>query len=578
MFWLALANCLSAPVTAQITGRVVNRTNQEAIVGARVRIHLSTIFTTTDVNGQFSLTDSAQTPFALTAAAHGFYNGRIDIFTGPGDHILELEEVSLEVEPNAPLNVPQSCAGCHPEVVAQWTGSPMQETGLNSWVFDLYDGSATSGGSNGFVYQRDSIHRLSSPNSDCSACHSPVHWLADIENNGMGDYHNSNSDMERGVQCEICHRAYDVDINQTYEPGVQPRSFTLLRNDEPLEFGVLGDAYFTQSIMKPAYNPQLKAQTCSACHQDNVDHDGDGEFDDPGSLPHETTFSEWQAWQGLDANNTQTCVDCHMPVLSTDSFCIFVKGRAPGTVRSHAIRGTTPAYLENALSLEAQVSANLGELIVEVTLSNNLTGHAVPSGVVVRNVILLVIARNQDDQRLQHQAGDLVDVVGGVGDFEMGDYAGHPGKAFYLNMSDGTNEQVFYTEAQLIASDTRLQPGSVYGGQFRFKLDRSQRAHVDVKVLYRRAYRSIVLEKGWTETGHGEALADIQAPDYGHLMERHEQEIEVCATKDLDGNGTIDLGDLGLLTTLWGEPAPFGASSAAITNLRHFVALTNCIQ
>ncbi len=574
VFFLFCA-CVVLPLQAQITGVVRDSQTQAPLPGAIVRIQKQTPFAMTGADGSFSLADSAAFPLVLTAARHGHFIGSVILTSISGPVTVELEPVNLtSTMPPHALNAPTECQSCHPDIYDTWLGSPMQKTGLNTWVFDLYDGTGTAGGNNGFVYKRDSIHRVTSPNSDCSACHSPVHWLADIEHNGMGDFHNPNADMQRGVQCEVCHRVFDVDINQTYMPGVQPQSFHLVRNAANLEFGPVDDSTYEQGVMRPAYNPQLKAQLCSACHEDTVDHDGDHQFNDPGSLPHETTFTEWRAWQNLSASNTEACVDCHMPPLDADGFCLFVKGR-PGVGRSHNIRGTTPDFLDNALNLDVAVSHDLSQLKVAVNLTNNGAGHAVPSGVVVRNVILLVIAKNPQGDRLTMLQGDTVDEVGGVGDFDSGDYAGHPGFAFYRNMSDGVNERIFYTDAQSIVSDTRLQPGASYTSDFSFDLSGAGGPiDVDVKVLYRRAFRDFVVVKGWTQTGHGEPLEDIQAPHYGHLMERFQAQVDPCAERDLDGGG-VSLADLHQLAPQWLDTAPFGGGT---TDIRHFVAMANCLQ
>lgn len=575
---LFLLGLCTLSLQAQITGFVVNSSTSAPLEGAIVRIQAHSISVTTGADGSFTLNDSSSYPQVIAAGLHGYYVGSITLFAPGGPITIELDPINLTSSiPPHPFNAPIECQSCHPTMYDTWFGSPMQKTGLNTWVFDLYDGSGTAGGNNGFVYKRDSIHRFSSPNSDCSACHSPVHWLADIENNGMGDFNNPNPDMRRGVQCEVCHRAYDVDINQTYMPGVQPQSFHLVRNADSLQFGPHSDATFEQGVMRAGYNPQTKAQLCSACHEDNVDHDGDGEFNDPGSLPHETTFSEWRSWKSLNLNNTAACADCHMPALNTDNFCIFFKGRELGSTRSHNIRGTTPEFLDNALTLDVAVSHDLSSLSVDVALTNDKAGHAVPSGVVVRNMILLVIAKNQQGDRLTFLQGDVVDEVGGTGDFDSGDYAGHPGHAFYRNMSDGVDQRIFYTDAQEIISDTRLQPGQTYGQNFRFALGGADLVDVDVKVLYRRAFREFVVVKGWTLTGHGEPLADIEPPHYGHVMERFEAQHNPCAEKDLNGVGGVTLDDLHLLAPQWLGPAPFGGPQATTTDIRHFISMVPCL-
>ena len=42
---------------------------------------------------------------------------------------------------------------------------------------------------------------------------------------------------------------------------------------------------------------------------------------------------------------------------------------------------------------------------------------------------------------------------------------------------------------------------------------------MQARLIYRRAFRFLVDAKGWTEDGHGNPLADVAPPHYGHLME-----------------------------------------------------------
>ena len=588
--------CAMIPAYGQITGIVVDEDTQAPIANAIVRIQKQQVVATTDTNGFFSLDDTASFPFTLAAGAYGYYNEGFDVpdASGLANVIFEMEPVPLDVSPHFPLNEPTQCQNCHPDQYDQWLGSPMQMTGLNQWVFDVYDGmgtpgggglpdgSGTPGGDNGFVYQRDSIHRIDSPNSDCSACHSPVHWLTDIETAGMGEYANPNLDMQNGVQCEVCHRAFDVPSNKSNFPGVTPESFYFVRGKQRVEFGPFGDALYDNGLMKPAYNPQLRAQLCSACHEDNVDVDGDGDFEDPGSIPHETTYSEWQIYKSVvGEENAQTCAGCHMPATDADMFCLFEEGRQVGSIRTHYIRGTTPEFLENALTLDVQRDAPLGLLNVDVTLTNDKAGHAVPSGVVIRNMILLVEATTSGGAVLNQVGGDVVDFIGGFGDPATGNYAGQPGKSFYKNMVDQMgNQGIFYTDAVAIAYDDRILPGQSYSDQFQFEIPpglSSSDIDVNVRVIYRRSFRYLTLQKGWSATGHGDPLADIQAPHYGHLMEQSQAVFDVCANKDIDGSPGVNMDDLLELNPQWGSAAPFGASASPITDVNHFVALVNCL-
>jgi len=567
---------------SQIQGMVRDSATLTGVAGAIVRIQDSDVSTLTNADGSFTLNDSGAFPYRVVAAKYGYYNGSFLIINSGGltDLNIEIEPLPTTVSPDHPLNSPEDCGGCHPDQYEDWVLSPMATTGLNRWVFDVYNGTGTPGGMNGFVYQRDSVHRFANPNSDCSACHSPVHWLTDIVNAGMGDINLPNTAMENGVQCEVCHRALDVDETKLNFPGVDPEAFTFLRGNYNLEFGLLGDATYENNIMRPAYNPQLSAQLCAACHEDNVDHDDDGDFEDPGSVPHETTFSEWEQYRALNGPNAETCVSCHMPAVSPPRFCVFGEPRQR-PIRSHDIRGTTPEFLENAVTMTVDASVDLASLTVDVAILNDGAGHSVPTGVVIRNALLAVEAFDQDGQRLDLASGDVIDPVGGIGDPSQGYLAGLPGYAFYLNMTDGSNERIFYTEATAIAADTRLKPGETYEGRFVFPLSaaNARTADVSVRLIYRRSFRELLDVKGWTETGHGGPLADVQPPHYGHLMESDQAAFDVCGPKDLNGSNTVDMDDLRALNPQWGAPAaPFGPASEPAVNVKHFTALVNCIQ
>ncbi|MCB9396382.1 MAG: hypothetical protein H6510_01080 [Acidobacteria bacterium] len=565
----------------QITGVVRDANTLQAVPDAIIVIKGHSMQTTSASDGSFSLNDTASLPFYLVVAKHPYFTEPVFISTVSQSQnmMIDLTPVPLETSmPNGALNTPEDCETCHPDTYTEWLGSPMQKTGLNRWVWDVWDGTGTAGGMNGFVYKRDSIHRFANPNSDCSACHSPVHWLTDIETAGMGDdVNNPTADMSRGVQCEVCHRAAFVDPAKSNFPGVTPESFSFFRNiDVYAEFGLRPDVTYSGGIMRAAYNPQLSAELCAACHEDNTDHDDDGDFEDAGSVPHETTFSEWKTYFLAAAGSGKTCIECHMPLTERDAFCVFEKGRS-GTVRTHHIRGTSPAFLDSAVNLDVNASESLSEYVLDIDLTNIGAGHSVPSGVVIRNMLLLVRVRDGLGQDATLLAGDTLDPVAGVGDPNQGYYAGLAGKAFYLNMSDGATERLFYTEANQLAFDSRLKAGESYQNQFRFQMP-SQLAgglQVDVKVLYRRSFRELLDQKGWTMTGHGEPLADIAAPDYGHVMAEYTQSLNPCADRDLDNNSLVNGLDLAILVDQWLSPPPFGGG--AKTGMMHLAALVNCL-
>ncbi len=575
------------PLIAAITGFVVDADSQAPIEGATVKIQFHEASTLTAADGSFSLDDALLSSENLCASAFHYYTGFVQISPpNPGPVMIELSAISEDTSEERPLNEPQTCAVCHPDVVADYDESPMGHSGLNQWVFDIWDGSATLFGMSSFVYKRDSVHVGASPNSECAACHSPTHYLTD-DSDGMGDYHNPNVEMTLGVTCEVCHRALDNDADTKMNyPGVvlaPEGAFSILRHTEPVEFGLLGDSIFETAIMKSAYNPILSARLCSACHEDNNDHNDDGDYED--GVPSEATYSEWLDYVALKGADARSCVDCHMPPAENSTFCVFQgQPRPEGFVRSHKILGTTPEYLENALTLTVDSSVATDSFDLTVNLENDKTGHSVPSGVTVRNVLLLLLIKDSGDQFLPQLAGDSLDVVGGVdpgtdgANPEEGYYMGFPGKAFYFENTNGVATRVFYTEATSVVSDSRLKAGETYNETFTFSLPATgSPVDVDVRVIYRRAWRELIDAKGWTQTGLGDPLEDIQAPYFGHLMEGSAFSLDYCANRDLDGSGGVNAADVALLVPQWNQAAPpFG--SETWVDVRHMATVVTCAQ
>ena len=99
---------------------------------------------------------------------------------------------------------------------------------------------------------------------------------------------------------------------------------------------------------------------CAACHQDKNDPDEDGQFEEDNGIVSEPTYLEWLESPYGDPLSAHyaTCVDCHMPSYGATEVCEFrgyiAPQRDPETVRHHRIEGTTPHFLENAVTLEVE--------------------------------------------------------------------------------------------------------------------------------------------------------------------------------------------------------------------------------
>lgn len=556
------------------------------IQGALVSVRAMPIRTSTGPDGLYALTLPDMEGTMIVAAAPGRYNhGRG--YTGSASMDFILGDTPTVDHPTYAFLDPSTCAICHSEQVEEWTGSPMANAGLNTWVHDLYSGDGTPGGMGGFVYLRDSVFAESNPASECASCHQPEPWIetpfsamqtpSDAGYPSIGAVH--------GVSCETCHKIADVDESKIDFPGIFPGAVEYFRPGpgEQIMYGSLADtAYDAPGLMRAAYSPQLTAAACGACHQDKNDPNEDHTYT---GITSEPTYTEWVESPYGDPNSPYyaTCVDCHMGNSGASTFCsVDPIERDPATIGAHDIRGTTPEYLENAVELVTTADRSPGGVTVDVEVRNTMTGHHVPTGVTVRNMILLVEAtRASDGSPLVFDSGPVVHSLGGVGDPAQGYYAGQPGRLFAKFIRDANgNGPTFFTDAAELVFDTRLPALATDASSYVFDVPRGAGdISIRARLIYRRAFRALVDAKQWTEDGHGNPLADLQAPHFGHLKEITEFTVTGpdCLPDIAEPFGVLDLADIQVFIATFrsGDPAadlakPFGVFDLA--DLQTFVS------
>ncbi len=532
-FLIALSLLLWVPSLAaqQITGTVIDNSSTAPIEGALVTLQGGSPQVTTAADGSFTM-DVNGSGLLLVGAAKGYFYQNVTVNSPASGVVLALDPTPIT--DNASYNIlsPGGCGACHPKQLADWTNTPMARAGFNTWVHDIYDGNGTAGGMGGFVYTRDSIHASTNPNSECASCHQPQHW---IENPAAALDPNTSSPtpaVEFGVSCDICHKVADVDESRINYPGIFPGAVTYNRPDPgtQIQYGVLGDVDFlVPPLMRASYQPQLRAEVCAACHQDAADPDQNETFNGVISEP---TYLEWLASPYAVPRSSfyADCVDCHMGPSGDNGVCnnITPPNRPVEAVRDHEILGTTAAYLENAVDMTLEVYPYGSQLRVSVTVANNQTGHHVPTGVTVRNMILVVEAweDGQDPltNPLPYTGVQTIHDLGGIGDPAQGYYAGLPGE-FYskVNHDSNGNGPTFFTDATGILFDNRIPALEADTTNYTFALPEDPTTlHVRARLIYRRAFRFLVDAKGWDQDGHGNPLADVAPPHYGHLMEMEE--------------------------------------------------------
>jgi hypothetical protein len=221
------------------------------------------------------------------------------------------------------------------------------------------------------------------------------------------------------------------------------------------------------------------------------------------------------------------------------------------------ILGSTPEYLENAAELTVNTATAGNQLLVDVDVANLYTGHHLPTGVTVRNMILVVEAWDDASVTPLLFTGDqVIHDLGGIGDPAQGYYAGLPGVFFAkVNHDINGNGPTFFTDATGITFDNRIPALQTDSSSYSFELPANGNVHVRARLIYRRSFRFLTDAKGWTEDGHGNPLADVAAPDYGHLMESFDANLSICIA-DLTGEGDLNFLDVSAFLAAFGNQDP----------------------
>jgi hypothetical protein len=555
---ITIASLAIADVT--ISGVVRDSSNNEPVAGALITLQATSTKTETNQKGYYSLSIPGDDGSVIVAASKGFFNTPTIYNGNPNGLDISIEPVPQYDNPGYSLMDPTSCGLCHPEQLSDWQGSPMNNAGVNTWVHDIYAGNGSPGGMGGFVYLRDSVWADSNPASECSSCHQPESWIPEpfTALEGPDDPGYPSEHAMHGISCDVCHKVADVDVSKINHPGIYPEAVTFTKPyDEQVQYGILGDATYHNPMMGPSYQPQLVAEVCGTCHQDKNDPHEDESFD---GIISEPTYIEWveSPYGNPNSESYATCLDCHMLPNDSINACEVLYpplDREPGTLRSHMILGSTATFLDNSAELLVGAEIANGELHVEVDVFNNGVGHHLPTGVTVRNCILLVEAFDNEGNNLAFTGEQIVHDLGGVGNPEEGYYAGLPGKLFAKcnHGEDGTGP-TFYTDATGIIFDTRIPAMSIDSSEYSFAIPSSGGdVTVQARLIYRRAFRAFVDAKQWTTDGHGEPLEDIQAPHFGHLMELEEIIVAGAVAGDITGDGVVNVSDILLVISAWGS-------------------------
>jgi hypothetical protein len=541
---LLLAGCsFIGDSSSSISGFVLDESG--AVAGAVVRAKATTIEATTAGDGSFILRGlPVGEAVYITAWAPGYYigGGESKYLSGTTDVEIILTKyaqndnhdytwVSAFLQSGSEQN---QCQNCHSSALSTSSASSGldpdtgQQLPFDEWVEDahalsavnprflsMYLGEDVYGNSSPrteYIYNRDygrfplrpdptqpyfgPGYKLDFPEStgNCAACHAPA---AAINAPYDTDPSLVSGVGAEGATCDFCHKIWDVRLDlgsglpMPNMPGVL--SYEFLRPPAGHQFfaGPLADVAPGEDTYAPI---QTQSQYCASCHY--------GVF--WGTQVY-NSFGEWLDSPYSDPEAGKTCQDCHMPSTGADHFALLDKGgfeRQPDSIVSHRMLGASDAdLLQHSVTMDVETERNNGLITIIVTITNDQTGHAIPTDSPLRQMILYLNATDQEEIPLPLIAGPRLPGWCGIGDPALGYYAGLPGQVYARILQERWTEVYpsgAYWNPTRILSDNRLAPFASDTTRYVFEdPDPGQKVKVEVRLLFRRAFIELMDQKGW---------------------------------------------------------------------------------
>ncbi len=509
-----------SPSPDSVCGLVLNEDGP--VFGASVRVQATNNQTTTAADGSFALSGITATgPITITAWHQDYYVGWTSTLPGA-------EPITITIKPYYTTDNPdytwfsmegvegsKSCGHCMADHYAQWLEDAHSQSATNPRFLTMYNGTDVEGNQSPptrIVYRKDygsfplrpdpnqpyygPGYKLDFPDTagNCASCHVPA-AAAKPGEAYAADPNQAPGIEAEGVFCEFCHKIggvnLDPDTNLPYPnmPGVLSMRLYRSEGDQVLFFGTFDDV-----TRRVSYLPlEEESAFCAPCHTavfwDTVVYD---------------SYGEWLRSPYSDPQTGKTCQDCHMPVTEATHFVLPENGgleRPPGRIFDHRMPGAMDdELLQNAVTLTTTARLEKGTVVVQVEITNDQTGHHVPTDFPGRHLILLVQATDSAGAPLAQLAGPTVPQWGGIGDPHEGYYAGLPGKAFAKVLQEiwtGLWPSAAYWNPTRVLSDNRLAAFATDRSSYTFAAPDEGEVTVEVTLLFRRAFIELMDQKGW---------------------------------------------------------------------------------
>ncbi len=175
--------------------------------------------------------------------------------------------------------------------------------------------------------------------------------------------------------------------------------------------------------------------------------------------------------------------------------------RDPMSIHGHTQPGAMDeGLLQNAVTMCATAHVDENTIIVQVDITNDQTGHHIPTDSPLRQMILLVEAGDSQGQALSLIDGSVIPKWGGISDPNEGYYAGLPGKGFAKILQELWTEITpsgAYWNPTRIVSDNRIAAFATDNSTYTFVAPTEGNIAVKVTLLFRRAFINLMDQKSW---------------------------------------------------------------------------------
>ncbi len=529
-----------------VSGLVVDTNGP--LAGAIVQVQATTNKTLTDASGAFTLggIDSSK-PVVISAWAEGHHVGWTILDPSAPDWNGGSDvSISLKVLPEGDnseyawysfegVDGSASCGLCHREY-SEWQADAHSQAATNIRFITLYSGTNVNGDQGqqtrmgligalppdpnkpyyGPGFRLDNNNRAGS----CATCHTPVasttpndqncawsgcHMDITVErSNGQIKTPvipiNLHGDGAEGITCEFCHKIGGVLINpDTGLPPADMPGILSVRLHRPAEesdqvfFGPMID------VMRPDSYLALESdsQFCAACHYGVFGGVvGMGEVKDGVTIYN--SYGEWLDSPYSDPATGKTCQDCHMPVSDANWFVYPERGgltRDYQELHNHTMLGVSDEILmQNSVTMTSTAERSGDQIQVNVSITNDKTGHDVPTDAPMRSMILVIEALDTNGQPLTLSDGSVNP------DFS-GDLGGLPGKTFAKVLRDEWTGEVptsAFWRPITVVDDNRLAALTTDSTRYSFDAPAGA-ATVNVRLIFRRAFAQLSQQKGWND-------------------------------------------------------------------------------